>query len=77
MYKVPRTFTEGTYQYRQLQRHGMVAIYCQEHQQTGTQRFEVVRLRVRKAYTWPMAIRRRSMKRTQGPRRGEQMAGHT
>lgn len=56
MKRMPQTFSDQTFTYTQLARHDMLALYCQEHKASGTQRFEVVRLHVQAAHTWPNGV---------------------
>jgi hypothetical protein len=44
---------DRTFLYRQIERHGNIALYCQEHKESHVQRFEVIRIRIQKAHTWP------------------------
>ena len=46
-------FEDRIFSYHQLSRHGMLAIYVQLHKVSGTLRYEVIRLHVAKAHTWP------------------------
>ena len=53
MQPIPTTFTEGHYTFTQVARHGMLAIYRQQHRHAPVERYEVVRLKVAPAHTWP------------------------
>jgi len=54
MQQVADAFTEGAYRYEQVTRQGDWAIYRQTHRENAAvQRYEVVRIRVVKAHTWP------------------------
>src|SRR4051794_26664161 len=46
-------FTERGFQYEQVAREGMVAIYTQTHTASGVVRYETVRLHIQAAHTWP------------------------
>ena len=47
------TFEDRTFRYDQLEREGMVALYSQMHKASGIKRYEVVRIRIDRARTWP------------------------
>src|ERR1700704_4546054 len=53
MQPIPPEFTEGNFQYRQVERHGALALYTQTHRHATLGRYEVVRIRVSPAHTWP------------------------
>lgn len=53
MQPVPTHFTEGRFAYAQIHREGMLAIYTQTHRDGGATRYEVVRIRIAPAHTWP------------------------
>ena len=53
MQPIPLEFIEGHYAYTQLTRQGMLAVYQQAHATSRICRYEVVRLRVAAAHTWP------------------------
>ena len=53
MIPVAMQFEDQTFTYTSIERCGDLAIYCQEHKESQVQRFEVVRIRIRKAHTWP------------------------
>jgi hypothetical protein len=54
MLPIEKEFDEGRYRYTQLERHGDVAIYRQEHKENPkVVRFEVIRIRVYPEHTWP------------------------
>jgi len=46
-------FEDRLFRYTQIERQGDIAIFCQTHKESGCARFEVVKIRVRPAYTWP------------------------
>lgn len=50
---LPLHHDDQTYSYAQLERAGVWALFCQQHKVSGVQRFEVVRIRIRAAHTWP------------------------
>jgi len=54
MQPIATVFEEGRFRYTQLERHGDIAIYQQQHKEDPTViRFEVVRIRVSPPTTWP------------------------
>jgi hypothetical protein len=53
MQALPLKFEDTTFRYEQLERDGPIAIYRQTHKVGGGERFEVVRIRIREAHTWP------------------------
>ena len=53
MQTVALHFEDQTFTYTQLAREGMYALYEQHHKRGDVRRYEVVRLRVRPAHTWP------------------------
>lgn len=53
MEHVATRFSDRAFEYDQLSRQGMLALYCQTHKASGVCYFEVVRLRVRPSHTWP------------------------
>jgi hypothetical protein len=53
MQTIDTQFTERGFQYTQLAREGMVAIYTQTHTASGTIRYETVRLHIQAEHTWP------------------------
>jgi hypothetical protein len=53
MQLIPTAFTEGHFRYAQIERHDPLAVYSQTHLQAGVTRYEVVRIRVAAAHTWP------------------------
>ena len=53
MESVVSTFTDRTFRYEQIAREGMVAIYTQTHKESGVVRYEIVRLHIQAAHTWP------------------------
>jgi hypothetical protein len=56
MQPIPTEFTEGHFQYRQIERYGDLAIYSQTHTHGSVTRYEVVRIRMRPAHTWPTGL---------------------
>jgi hypothetical protein len=50
---VPSQFEDKTWRYQQIERAGDIAIYLQTHKGGGAKRYEVVRIRIAKAHTWP------------------------
>ena len=54
MESLVESFEEGRYRYRQIERHGMLAIFEQQHKDNPrVVRYEVVRIRIQRAHTWP------------------------
>ena len=53
MQPIASTFTDRTFVYTQVERQGDVAIYEQRHKESDVTRYEVVRIRVAPAHTWP------------------------
>ena len=54
MQPIDTAFDEGRFHYTQLERHGDIAIYRQEHKENAkVVRFEVIRIRVQPEHTWP------------------------
>jgi hypothetical protein len=53
MQPVSTDFTDRTFRYTHIERHGDVAIYAQTHKVSQIQRFEVVIIRKRSEKTWP------------------------
>jgi hypothetical protein len=54
MQPIDTAFDEGRFRYTQLERHGDIAIYRQEHKENSKAvRFEVIRIRVQPEHTWP------------------------
>jgi hypothetical protein len=49
-------FEDRTFRYAQVERQGNVAIFTQTHKQGGAVRYEVVRVRIQAAHTWPTGI---------------------
>lgn len=45
--------SDRIFTYEQIARHGDYAIFQQTHKESGIARFEVIRIRVRSAHTWP------------------------
>ena len=56
MQMIEMIFDEGKFRYTQIERHGDLAIYCQELKSSNVKRYEVVRLRVQKAYVFPSGV---------------------
>ena len=53
MQTIEEHFEDSIFRYDQIERQGMIAIYSQTHKASGTQRYEVVRVRVRPPYIFP------------------------
>jgi hypothetical protein len=53
MQPIPTEFEDRTFRYTQVERHGTLAIYCQEHKQGHSRRYEVVRIRITREHQWP------------------------
>ena len=53
MLPLPTEHDDKTFTYTQVEREGDLAIFCQAHKVTAAQRFEVVKIRVQPAHTWP------------------------
>ena len=53
VYELPTYFADRTFVYEQVCRQGRLALYCQTHKVAAVQRYEVVRIRIRAAHTWP------------------------
>jgi hypothetical protein len=53
MQPIPLEFQEGRFVFTQVRREGMWAIYRQTHRDGPMTRYEVVRLHVQRAHTWP------------------------
>jgi hypothetical protein len=54
MQPIDTAFDEGRFSYTQLERHGDIAIYEQQHKENPkVVRFEVIRIRVQPEHTWP------------------------
>jgi hypothetical protein len=53
MQPIPTQFEDRTFRYTQVERHGHLAIYCQEHKQGHVKRYEVVRIRIAPEHQWP------------------------
>ena len=56
MQPIETEFEDGRFRYTQLERHGDVALYCQEHKESHAQRFEVIRIRIQREHTWPTGV---------------------
>ena len=46
-------FEDRLFRYTQIERQGDIAIFCQTHKESSCHRFEVVKIRVQPAHTWP------------------------
>jgi hypothetical protein len=46
-------FEDRVFRYTQVERHGGLAIYCQEHKQGHVRRYEVIRIRIVPEHEWP------------------------
>ena len=53
MESIPCEFEDRIFHYTQEWRQGMWAIYRQTHKESRAARFEVVRLHIQPAHTWP------------------------
>jgi len=53
MLPLPTHFEDATFPYTQVERHGEIAIFRQTHKASQVERYEVVKIRVRPAHTWP------------------------
>ncbi len=53
MLPLPTEHDDKTFTYTQVEREGDIAIFCQAHKACRSQRFEVVKIRVQPAHTWP------------------------
>ena len=53
MQPIPLEFQEGNCRYEQVRREGMLAIYRQTHRHGPMTRYEVVKLHIQRAHTWP------------------------
>lgn len=53
MEQISLRFTESGFCYEQIQREGMGALYTQTRLHSGVVRYEVVRLGIQRAHTWP------------------------
>jgi hypothetical protein len=53
MLMLPYAFDDATFRYVQVSRVGMLAIYRQTHKAGLVDRYEVVKIRIRPAHTWP------------------------
>jgi hypothetical protein len=49
-------FEDRLFRYAQVERAGDVAIFTQTHKATGRVRYEVVRIRIQPAHTWPTGV---------------------
>jgi hypothetical protein len=56
MLPLPIEFEDHLFRYAQIEREGDVAIFSQTHKASGRVRFEVVRIRVQPAHTWPTGV---------------------
>jgi hypothetical protein len=53
MLPLPTEFEDSRFRYAQVERTGDLAIFTQTHKARGSQRYEVVLIRVQKEHTWP------------------------
>ena len=53
MQPLQREFEDRLFRYTQIERQGDIAIFCQTHKESRCHRFEVVKIRVQPAHTWP------------------------
>jgi hypothetical protein len=53
MVPLPTQFDDSVFTYTQVERLGDIAIYRQTHKASQVERYEVVKIRVRPAHTWP------------------------
>jgi hypothetical protein len=53
MQPLPTTFEDRTFCYQQVERYNDLAIFTQTHKTGDVTRYEVVRIRVSPAHTWP------------------------
>jgi len=53
MEPIALAFDDRTFRYTQIERHGDLAIYCQEHKQGHVKRYEVIRIRIAREHQWP------------------------
>ena len=53
MQELTTIFEDRTFRYEQVERQGMLAIYCQTHKASEIKRYEVITIQVRPAHTWP------------------------
>jgi hypothetical protein len=53
MVPLPMQFDDSVFTYTQVERLGDIAIYQQTHKASQVERYEVVKIRVRPAHTWP------------------------
>jgi hypothetical protein len=53
MQPIATQFEDRTFRYTQIERHGDLAIYCQEHKQGHNTRYEVIRIRIEREHQWP------------------------
>jgi hypothetical protein len=56
MESVVDAFSDARFAYAQIERQGMVCIYTQTHKESGVVRYEVVRLHIQAAHTWPNGV---------------------
>jgi len=49
-------FADRTFRYVQVERDGDIALFTQTHLASGTVRFEVVKIRIQRAHTWPSGV---------------------
>jgi hypothetical protein len=53
MQPLPTTFEDRTFRYQQVERRDNLAIFTQTHKTGKVVRYEVVRIRISPAHTWP------------------------
>ena len=53
MQPLSTAFEDRLFRYTHVEREGDIAIFCQTHKESGCARFEVVKIRVQPAHTWP------------------------
>jgi hypothetical protein len=53
MLPLPTEHEDSRFRYTQVERTGDLAIFTQTHKASGSQRYEVVLIRVQKEHTWP------------------------
>jgi hypothetical protein len=56
MLPLPTEFEDRLFRYEQVSREGDLAIFTQTHKASGRVRYEVVRIRVQPAHTWPTGV---------------------
>lgn len=53
MQTIDLEFDLGNYRHTQIERHGDLAIYRQQHKEADVARFEVIRIRIERERVWP------------------------